>query len=86
MLYRCHQCFGEIAFEEIAHCDLYADLCWIQCTTCAAAFGPTCGLDRKANPHRHGYFACPLRRARFHGDLHGAFVPVDGPWDQVFHG
>jgi len=61
MRYRCHQCFGVIEFEEIAHVDMYVDLCWIQCETCAAAFGPTCGQDRIVNAHPHGYFGCPLR-------------------------
>lgn len=59
--YTCHQCFGRIEFDNIAHLDLYADLCWIQCDVCEVAFGPTCGTDRAANPHPHGYFACPLR-------------------------
>jgi len=59
--YRCHQCFGPVHFENIAHLDLYSDLCWIQCDVCELAFGPRCGLDRVANPHPHGYFACPLR-------------------------
>ena len=59
--YRCHQCYAVIDFEEIAHIDMYFDLCWLQCEVCEAAFGPTCGVDRKANPHPHGYFTCPLR-------------------------
>jgi hypothetical protein len=62
MRYRCHQCFGVIEFEAIAHMDIYADLCWIQCDVCQQAFGRTCGLDRRANPNPHGYLACPLRR------------------------
>jgi len=59
MRYRCHQCLCVVAFEDIAHRDIYSDLCWIQCDVCAAAFGLTCGADRQANPHPHGYFACP---------------------------
>lgn len=59
--YTCHQCFGRVDFDNLAHVDLFADLCWIQCDVCEVAFGPTCGLDRTANPHPHGYFACPLR-------------------------
>ena len=61
MRYRCHQCFGIVQVEDIAHLDLYADLCWIQCETCAAAFGPSCGTDRNVNPNRHGYLTCPYR-------------------------
>jgi hypothetical protein len=59
--YTCHQCFGRIDFDNIAHLDLYADLCWIQCDVCELAFGPSCGMDRTHNPHPHGYFECPLR-------------------------
>jgi hypothetical protein len=59
--YRCHQCFGLIEFEQIAHLDLYANLCWLQCDVCECAFGPACGMDRKVNPQPHGYFECPLR-------------------------
>jgi hypothetical protein len=62
-LYRCHQCFGVVPFEGIAHVDMYVDLCWLQCMTCEAAFGPQCGSDRRVNPHPHGYFACQLRQA-----------------------
>lgn len=61
MQFRCHQCFGVIDFEAIAHLDVYSDLCWIQCDVCQAAFGPSCGMDRVANPNPHGYFGCPLR-------------------------
>ena len=64
MRYRCHQCYALVDYEQVAHVDLFADLCWIQCETCACAFGQTCGLDRAANPHPHGYFACPLRPQR----------------------
>ena len=57
----CHQCFAIISFDEIGHLDLYSDLCWIQCNACEAAFGETCGVERKANPHPHSWFACPYR-------------------------
>ena len=60
-MFRCHQCFGIVEVEDVAHVDLYADLCWIQCEQCAHAWGDQCGADRKVNPHPHGYFACPLR-------------------------
>lgn len=66
-LYRCHQCFGVVRFEDLAHVDLYADLCWQQCDTCAAAFGDACGTDRRVNPNPHGYFACPYRLPRSPG-------------------
>ena len=59
--YACHQCMRLITFEEIAHCDLYSDVCWIQCDQCASATGKRCGVDRSVNPHPHGYFACPYR-------------------------
>ena len=61
MQYRCHDCYALIDYEEVSHIDMYSDLCWIQCKTCAEAFGDHCGVDRKYNPHPHGYFACPLR-------------------------
>jgi hypothetical protein len=61
MKYRCHQCYGLVEHEDLAHVDLYFDLCWLQCTTCEAAFGPGCGMDRKHNPQPHGYLECPLR-------------------------
>ena len=57
----CHQCLGLVSLDQVAHVDIYSDLCWVQCATCAAAFGPSCGMDRKANPHPHGYLACPYR-------------------------
>jgi len=60
--YRCHQCFGVIDVEQMAHLDLYFDLCWIQCDVCQEAFGPGCGTDRRINPHPHGYLECPLRQ------------------------
>lgn len=61
MKYRCHQCYGVVDILDVAHVDLYVDLCWIQCDCCAEAFGPACGVDRRVNPHPHGYFTCPLR-------------------------
>lgn len=64
MLYLCHQCFGKTKIEDVAHVDMYVDLCWIQCEVCAAAFGPACGADPKTNPRPHGYFSCPYRLDR----------------------
>lgn len=61
MRYRCHQCMAVIQYVQIAHIDIYSDVCWIQCDVCELAFGPACGLDRKKNPNPHGYFMCPLR-------------------------
>lgn len=61
MKYRCHQCYALVEIDELAHVDLYFDLCWLQCNVCAAAFGDACGMDRKTNPHPHGYLQCPLR-------------------------
>lgn len=76
MKYRCHQCYALVEVDELAHVDLYFDLCWLQCRTCEAAFGPACGMDRKTNPHPHGYLHCPLREPlspeprRLHPTIH----------------
>jgi hypothetical protein len=59
--YVCHQCLRIIRFEEIAHVDLYSDVCWVQCDQCRDATGLRCGVDQGVNPRRHGYFACPYR-------------------------
>jgi len=72
MDYLCHQCFAKIGFDDVAHLDLYYDLCWVQCMLCEAAFGPACGRDRKHNPHPHGYLSCPSRRARVQRALSAA--------------
>jgi len=72
MDYHCHQCFAKISLDDIAHLDLYSDLCWIQCTVCEAAFGPACGMDRTHNPHPHGYLNCPSRIGRVQRALSSA--------------
>jgi hypothetical protein len=78
MRYRCHQCFAVVDFEDLAHVDMYCDLCWLQCDTCEAAFGPACGIDRRVNPHRHGYFECPLRVEQLPPPPRLKVVQVDG--------
>ena len=75
--YRCHQCFAIVDVEELAHVDIFYDLCWMQCEACAAAFGPSCGVDRRVNPHPHGYLNCPLRP----GAPRPPTLHVVGPWD-----
>lgn len=57
----CHMCRGQVDIGEVAHVDLYSDLCWVQCNTCAAAHGDVCGVDRHWNPTPHGYVHCPFR-------------------------
>lgn len=61
MRFFCHQCAAEITIPDIAHVDMYVDVCWIQCKGCAEAFGNRCGIDRRFNPHPHGYLVCPYR-------------------------
>lgn len=57
----CHQCAAQITAHEVAHVDMYVDVCWLQCKTCAEAFGNRCGIDRRFNPNPHGYLECPYR-------------------------
>lgn len=45
--------------DQIAHHDIYSDLCWIQCTDCERKFGNICGTSTIYNPVKHGYFQCP---------------------------
>lgn len=61
MDYTCHQCYRLVAVEDLAHTDLYYDLCWLQCRQCAERFGNCCGKDRRVNPYPHGYTTCPFR-------------------------
>src|SRR6266478_5061390 len=59
----CHQCRKEIEYTEIAHRDIYSDLCWIQCKECSREHGNICGIDERAATNRHGYFECPFIRS-----------------------
>lgn len=60
MRYVCHQCLRIVEFDEVAHRDIYSDLCWIQCDQCARTYGQVCGIDRVRNPRPHGYAECPF--------------------------
>jgi hypothetical protein len=82
MRYVCHQCLRIIQFEEIAHVDMYADVCWLQCDACEQAYGKVCGVDRRYNPRPHGYFSCPFRQALVQSPaprLHVMPSPFEGP-------
>lgn len=55
--------------DQIAHHDIFSDLCWIQCTDCERIYGNICGTDKELNPNPHGYFDCPYLAT--HIAIHG---------------
>jgi hypothetical protein len=59
----CHQCEQPITYDQVAHRDIYSDVCWIQCKDCEKNHGIICGVSVNWNRQRHGYFDCPFIRA-----------------------